>query len=423
MPIAIVWAVLVIFVGTYVLIAARRLHLVPIGRPGAALAGATAMVALSVVSPRWGLSASEAFAAIEPNTIGLLLGMMLLAASLGEAGFFELGAEWLLGRQFSPTALLYFVTITAGLLSALLVNDSVCLLLAPLVDRVARKAGRDRVPYLIGLAMGSNAGSALTLAGNPQNMLVAHLSGISYREYLWRGGPPALAALLTTAAVLHGVFRTELAEPNRVLAAIPPTHEVHASRWRLFVALACTGLASVLFLVGANLAWSALGAASLMMLVRGRAPERLFDAVGWTVLLFFGGLFIVVAGLQKTGVLEDALARLSPLFPTTRTGSLASLGTALVLGCQVVSNVPFILLAEPWIRGLPDPHFAWLSTALFSTLAGNLTLIGSVANIIVVEATSAENEIGFVRYLKAGVPVTLASSFVGGAILLALAHR
>ena len=412
------WAVLVIFVGTYVLIAARRLHVVPIGRPGAALAGATAMVALSVVSPRWGLSPAEAFAAIEPNTIALLLGMMLLAAALGEAGFFELGADWLLGHQLSPTRLLYVVIVAAGILSALLVNDSVCLLLAPLVDRVARKAGRDRVPYLLGLAMGSNAGSALTLAGNPQNMLVAHLSGISYREYLLRAGPPAAAALAVTAVVLHYIFRSELARPSGDPTSAPPRYEVHASRWRLGVALACTALASILFLAGANLAWSALGGASLMMLLRGRAPERLFDAVGWTVLLFFGALFIVVAGLQKTGLLADALRQVEPLFPTTPVGSLASLGAALLFGCQVVSNVPFILLAEPWIRGLPDPHFAWLATALFSTLAGNLTLIGSVANIIVVEATSAEHDIGFVRYLKAGIPVTLASCVAAGALLL-----
>jgi Na+/H+ antiporter NhaD/arsenite permease-like protein len=380
------------------------------------------MVALSLVSPRWGLSPAEAFAAIEPNTIALLLGMMLLAASLGEAGFFELGADWLLSRQFSPTRLLYVVTLASGVLSALLVNDSVCLLLAPLVDRVARKAGRDRVPYLLGLAMGSNAGSALTLAGNPQNMLVAHLSGISYREYLMRAGPSAAAALLTTSAVLHYLFRAELARPSSPPISSAPRYEVFASRWRLVVALSCTGLASVLFLAGANLAWSALGGASLMMLLRGRAPERLFDAVGWTVLLFFGALFIVVGGLQKTGVVEQALAEMAPLFPTTPVGSVASLGTALLLGCQVVSNVPFILLAEPWIRGLPDPHFAWLCTALFATLAGNLTLIGSVANIIVVEATSAENELGFVRYFKAGLPVTIASSVVGGALLLLVAR-
>ena len=416
------WAALVIFLGTYVLIAARRLHVLPVGRPGGALAGASAMVALSVLSPRWGLSPAEAFAAIEPNTIALLLGMMLLAAALGEAGFFELGADWILARRFSPTELLYVVTIAAGILSALLVNDSVCLLLAPLVDRVARKAGRDRVPYLLGLAMGSNAGSALTLAGNPQNMLVAHLSGIAYREYLAVAGLPAAAALLTTSAVLHWLFRAELAAPNAAASSVAPPIEIHASRWRLTVALGCTLLASCLFLAGANLAWSALGGASLMMLLRGRAPERLFDAVGWTVLLFFGALFIVVAGLQKTGLVGEALARVAPLFPTTQVGSLAALGTALLVGCQVVSNVPFILLAEPWIRTMPDPHFAWMSTALFSTWAGNLTLIGSVANIIVVETTSAEHEIGFGRYWKAGLPVTILSSLVGGALFWLVAR-
>jgi Na+/H+ antiporter NhaD/arsenite permease-like protein len=414
-----VWAALAIFVGTYVLIAAPQLRVLPIGRPGAALGGAAAMVALSVFSPRWGLTPAEAFAAVEPNTIALLLGMMLLTAALGEAGFFEIGADWLLGRGFSPTALLYVVTVGAGLFSALLVNDSVCLLLAPLVDRVARKTGRDRVPYLLGLAMGSNAGSALTLAGNPQNMLVAHLSGIPYREYLLYAGPPALAGLATTAAVLHFLFRRELAKPSAPPSSLPPRQEVHPSRWRLGVAIACTALVSILFLVGGNLAWSALAGASLMMVLRGRAPDRLFGAVGWTVLLFFGALFIVVAGLQKTGLPAEALAHVAPLFPTTPAGSLASLGAALLVGCQIVSNVPFILLAEPWIRTLPDPHFAWMSTALFSTLAGNLTLIGSVANIIVVETTSAEDEISFVRYLKAGIPVTLLSSLVAGVLLLA----
>ncbi len=412
------WAVVAIFVGTYVLISARRLRLLPIGRPGAALAGATAMVALSMVSPTYGLSPAEAFAAVEPNTIALLLGMMLLAGALGEAGFFELGADWLLSRRLSPTALLHVVTIASGLLSALLVNDSVCLLLAPLVDNVARKAGRERTPYLFGLAMGSNAGSALTLAGNPQNMLVAHLSGIAYRDYLVRAGLPALAGLVVTSGVLGFIFRRELAKESAPPLSSPPVHEVHPSRWRLTVALCCTLLVAILFLAGGNLAWSALGGAALMMLLRGRAPDRLFDAVGWTVLLFFGALFIVVAGLQKTGLLADALAYLEPLFPETRAGSLASLGGSLLLGCQIVSNVPFILLAEPWIRRLPDPHLAWMSTALFSTLAGNLTLIGSVANIIVVDSTSAENELSFFRYLKVGIPVTLASSLVAGALLL-----
>src|SRR5579859_1238957 len=278
------WAVVAIFVVTYVLIAARRLSILPIGRPAGALLGASAMVALSIVDPA-GLSPREAFAAVEPNTIALLLGMMLLAAALGEAGFFDISAGWLANRGLSSAGLLHVVVGGAGLLSALLVNDSVCLLLAPIVDRTAKRAGRSRVPYLLGLAMGSNAGSAMTLAGNPQNMLVAHLSGISYRDYLLKAGLPALAALATTSLVLRWLFRAELAADAAPIS-LPPDPPRDTSPWRLRVALGCTAFASVLFFCGANLAWSAVGAATLMMALRGREPDRLFDKVAWTVLLF-----------------------------------------------------------------------------------------------------------------------------------------
>ena len=217
-------AVLVIFGFTYVLIAAQRLSFLPIGRPAGAMVGACAMVALFALTGRFGLSPEEAFAAVEPNTIALLLGMMLLTAALGEAGFFELGASWLTARQLSPAGLLYVVTIGAGLLSALLVNDSVCLLLGPLVSAAAVRAGRGRAPYLLGLAMGSNAGSALTLAGNPQNMLVAHLSGLTYRQYFAKAGLPAMAGLLVTAGVVHWACRAELRAPSKapLLVAIDP---------------------------------------------------------------------------------------------------------------------------------------------------------------------------------------------------------
>src|SRR5262245_51062165 len=170
-----------VFAAPSALIAARRLSILPIGRPAGALAGACGMVTLYALRPRWGISPEAAFAAVEPNTIGLLLGMMLLSAALAEAGFFERAAAWVTDRRLSPVALLYGVTLSAGILSAFLVNDPVCVMLTPLVDRTARRAGLDRIPFLLALAMGANAGSAMTLAGNPQNMLVAHLSGISYR--------------------------------------------------------------------------------------------------------------------------------------------------------------------------------------------------------------------------------------------------
>jgi len=400
---------LIVFVATYTLIAFRRLSLLPIGRPAGALAGACAMVVLASITPRWGIDAKSAFAAVEPHTIGLLLGMMLLAAALAEAGFFDLAASYLLARRPSPIGLLYGTTIGAGVLSALLVNDPVCVLFAPVVDATARRAGLPRVPYLLALAMGSNAGSAMTLAGNPQNMLVAHLSGLSYRTYLFRAGPAGLLALFVTAAVLHLLFRKELVvkpvEASPALAA-PATRETKRD---LFVALVVLLGVSIAFLAGANLAFTALTGAAALLLARRRDPSSLFNGVSWTVLVFFGALFIVAAAFQRTGLAESTLAATTPYLPTNRGPATGALAAILTLGCQVVSNVPFILLAEPFIRTLPDPTLAWTTTAVATTLAGNLTLLGSVANIIVVEAAHAEDEIGFVTYFRAGLPVTIAS--------------
>ncbi|WP_437995909.1 SLC13 family permease [Sorangium sp. So ce185] len=417
------WSVLLVFAATYILIAARRLSILPIGRPAGALAGACAMVFLSAIEPGAGLTPHEAFSAVEPNTIGLLLGMMLLSASLDLAGVFERAAAWVARRNLSPVRLLYLVTLGAGLASAVLLNDSVCVMLAPLVDRTARRAGLDRVPYLLALAMGANAGSALTLAGNPQNMLVGHLSGISYRAYLLEAGPAALIGLAVTAVTLHLLLRRRIAvqapasatpapasaTPAPASASAAPTPAGDA-RPSALVPLACIAVVSVLFVLGANLAWAAIGGATAAILLHRRDATGLFDRVSWTVLVFFGALFIVVAGLQKTGMPEQALRAASPYLPAGPTMGVLGLGIAMLVGCQIVSNVPFILLAESYIRSQPDPHLAWIATAVVSTLAGNLTLLGSVANIIVVETVGAEREIGFRSYAKVGVPVTLAST-------------
>lgn len=403
---------LVVFVATYVLIAFRRLSILPIGRPAGALAGACAMVVLAEIEPRWGLDAKAAFAAVEPNTIGLLLGMMLLAGALDEAGFFERAAALLLARRPSPLGLLYGTTIASGLLSAVLVNDPVCVLFAPVVAATARRAGLNRVPYLLALAMGANAGSAMTLAGNPQNMLVAHLSGMSYRSYLLRGGPAGLIALLVTAATLHLIFRKRLTTNGAGLVEIEPEPAVEPAARpsrELHLALVVTLGVSIAFLAGANLGFAALTGAATLLILRRRDPGSLFAGVSWTVLVFFGALFIVAAAFQRTGLVDHALAAVRPSLPAERGAAMVWLSALFTLGCQLVSNVPFILLAEPMIRTLPDPTLAWTTTAVATTLAGNLTLLGSVANIIVIEGAHAEGEIGFFTYLRAGLPVTLAS--------------
>lgn len=379
-----------------------------------ALVGAVLLVAVGQLAGGRGLTVEAALRSVEPHTLALLLGMMVVAAGLSEAGFFRLAALFLGRRLASPASLLWAVTVGAGLLSAVLVNDAVCLLATPFVVALVRGRGLPVRPFLFAVAMGSNAGSALTLSGNPQNMLVAKLSGLTWSGYLLSAAVPALGALVITAALLHLMFRKDLVAG--VAAAVAATTE----RDRLLLGASLGALVAVVVanLLGASLALSALAGAATVLVFSRRRAESLLAQVDWSVLLFFAALFVMVAALQQTGLPAEWLVALSPATPSTPSplGTTLLLSAVLSLGSQVVSNVPLILLLEPWIRSLPDPALAWTVTALVSTLAGNLTLLGSVANIIVVER--ARERLGFFEYLKVGVLVTAASTtFAVGALL------
>jgi Na+/H+ antiporter NhaD/arsenite permease-like protein len=404
------WILATLFVLTYVGISARRVRRLPIGRTATAIVGACALVAVGSFSKHHGLTADEALHAIEMNTLVLLLGMMLISAGLGLSGFFDRIAHFLSQRASSGAALLWSVTLGCGLLSAVLVNDAVCLLATPVVMRVAQRTGRSLRPFLFAVAMGSNAGSALTLSGNPQNMLVARLSGLAYRTYLLHAALPCLAALVVTAAVIHVTFRRELSETAHTIDDVEtqPESSVWLMRWSL-VALAGVVLANLL---GASLAWSALIGASVVLVASRERAETLLARVDYNVLLFFAALFVVVAALRKTGLPTEALATLGTTHSPRAEGILIG---ALSIGSQIVSNVPLILLVEPWIRTFPDAEHAWTMTAIVSTLAGNLTLLGSVANIIVME--QSREPVGFVAYLRLGVPVTVLSTGVAVVLL------
>lgn len=404
------WAVVAIFAVTYLGISARRVRALPIGRPAMALVGAALVMVASLLAGAQGLSVDEALRAVEPHTLALLLGMMVVAAGLGEAGFFAWVVQALAKRRPTPAQLLWAVTLGSGLLSAFLVNDAVCLLATPLVIALVRQVGAPVRPFLFAVAMGSNAGSALTLAGNPQNMLVAKLSGLTYRGYLVSALLPTLAALALTAGLLHLFFRRALAEPPKPTEALPPPQ---LDRPLLVIGLVALLGIVVANLLGAPLALSALCGAAVVLLASRLKAEALLAQVDWSILVFFSGLFILVAALQRTGLPAEWLSHVD--------GARAGVGplvAVLMFGSQVVSNVPLILLLEPWIRLLPDAALAWTLTAFVSTLAGNLTLLGSVANIIVLER--AKEPMGFVEYLKVGLPVTLLSTALGVALLLAL---
>jgi Na+/H+ antiporter NhaD/arsenite permease-like protein len=402
-------AALVVFALTYVAIAAGRVPFLSLDRPAAALLGAVLMVALGVLSP------AQAGAAVNGDTVGLLLGMMILSAYLTEAGFFRWASWRVVTGVSTPRALLWGLTFTAGGLSAFLVNDTVCLMMTPLVLRIVDDAELPPIPFLLAIAFGSNAGSVATLTGNPQNMIVGTLSGISYARFAAALALPAAASLLAVAALLALVFRRALPHRRLVRGHIP---RPAVDRTLLAKALGATGVVLVGFLLGLPLAWTALAGAALCMAVSGRVPREALMRVDWPLLLFFAGLFVVVAGVGQVGAADRMHGVIAPLLGERPERQVLTFSLFTVLASQVVSNVPFVLLAGHWIPRMSDPRLIWLATALASTLAGNLTVVGSVANIIVLELAGERGRIGFWRFLRHGALVTSVTLVLSLLILL-----
>ena len=401
---------LVIFALTYVAVAAGRAPGLSVDRPSAALLGAVLMVATRVLSP------AEAGAAVNGDTLGLLLGTMILSAYLGEAGFFRWASGRVLRSVAGARALLWAVVFTAGFLSAFLVNDTVCLMLSPLVIRLVDDARLPALPYLLALAFGANAGSAATLTGNPQNMIVGTLSGIPYATFAAALAVPALLSLVLVAAVLHAVFHRDL--PQGPLSP-PPAADAGVEPRLLAKSLGATALAVAGFLAGFPLSWTALFCAAALMAVAGRRPREALARVDWPLLVFFAGLFVVVAGVARAGAAARMHDAVLPLLGTGGARQVVAFSVFTVAGSQLVSNVPFVILAGEWIPRMQDPRLLWLATALASTLAGNLTVLGSVANVIVLELAGSRAQISFWRFARIGATVTALTLPAGlGALLL-----
>lgn len=402
--------VIAIFVATYALISAGRLSVLPLGRPGAALLGAVAMVEVGALSPE------DAYAAVDGDTIVLLFGMMLVTAHLAEAGFFARVASFAARRAATRRNLLRAIVLVSGSLSALFVNDTVCLLLPPIVLTVCRRAALAPLPYLLAIAMGANVGSVATLTGNPQNMLIGSLSGIGYGEFFLHLLPVALAGLAITTAILERTFAAELAAP---LADGADAGEALVDARLMRISLGVSALLAIAFFAGADLAWTALAGGTAILVLARRDPQPVLARVDWSVLLFFAALFIVVAAINRTALPGLLFGLADPWIGESAASRVTVLSAMSLLGSNLVSNVPFILVVEPWLRGLGEPDLLWKTLAMSTTFAGNLTLLGSVANVIVFEIAREECPIGFWRYARVGIPVTLATTAAGIVLLLA----
>jgi Na+/H+ antiporter NhaD/arsenite permease-like protein len=400
-----------IFGFTYLLIGGRRLKVLPLNRPAAALLGTVLMVACGVMTPE------QAYRAVDYDTLVLLLGMSLISAYLYLAGFFEWTADWVLKTARTPRRLLLYLILTSGLLSALLVNDTICFMLTPLVVTVVVRGRLPLLPYLLALAMSANLGSVATLVGNPQNMIIGHLSHLPFLRFSASLAVVAVAGLAIEYAILGWSFRQVLTR-----AAFEPAAEAPRQIDRRLLRLTIIVLALVFagFLAGLNLSWTALSGAALIMVLARRDTHQVLKLVDWHLLLFFAGLFVVVAGLDATGLPDQLYARLHRLFGATAGAQAWNFAWLSLVGSNIFSNVPFVLIAGKWIHGFAQPELMWKVLALTTTFAGNLTILGSVANIIVVESARGHIEVGFWDYARLGIPVTILTTVAGLLILLLL---
>ncbi len=393
----------IIFLASYLVFALGRLPGTKIDRPAMAVIGAVSMFAFGVLGPK------EALASIDFVTLVLLFSMMLLAASLHLSGFFEWITRLAI-EHLGPARLLPGVIFISGILSAFLVNDIVCLVMAPLILGVCRRMRVRPLPYLLALATASNIGSTATITGNPQNILIGSISGIAYREFLFRLGPVALIGLFLDWAVLHWIHLRNSNGSEATLATPVPEQatatepQIHPA-WPLIVSVGVL----IGFLLGFPPALVAAIGGALVLIQRHRSPKAVYGDIDWSLLVLFLGLFLIIGGAEQAGISGELLGAAERL-------NLHNVGiftVVVTLLSNVVSNVPAVMLLKGLIPQFSNPHSAWLMLAMSSTLAGNLTITGSVANIIVVEKARNEAHIGFLEYMKIGVPVTVLTLAVG----------
>ena len=396
-------AAYIIFAASYLVFALGKFPGLKIDRPAAAIIGAVGMVAFGIIRP------ADTLRYIDFPTLVLLFSMMLIVGTLHLAGFFEWMTEAVL-RRLRPAHLLPAVIFTSGCFSAFFVNDIVCLVMVPFVLSIVRRMRLRPLPYLLAVATASNIGSVATITGNPQNMLIGSFSGIRYRDFLWHLAPVAIAGLFLDWAVLHWLWlRKE--QTQSVAERTIPLPPLSVSRFAKPVGVA---LAVVIgFFLGVPPAMMAALGAAVLLITRTREPRKLYAEVDWGLLVFFVGLFLIVGGAENAGIVNKLLS----LAGSWNLHTLAPFTVAVALLSNVVSNVPAVMLLKSMAPQFSNPHTAWLTLAMASTLAGNLTITGSVANIIVIESARPEVDVSFWDYFRVGFPITLATLVVGWAWL------
>jgi Na+/H+ antiporter NhaD/arsenite permease-like protein len=404
--------ILAVFALVYAGMLLGRLPRLKLDRTGVALLGAIVLLAAGAVS------LEEAGDAIDVPTLALLFGLMVVSAQLRLGGFYSRVSRALADLPLSPPRLLGVLVLAVGAFSAVFSNDIVCLAVAPVLIEASERRRMDPVPFLLALACAANVGSAATLIGNPQNMLVGQTLGLSFAGYLADAALPSLLGLLATWGILafeqHGRWRDAGHGPPAPSREVDPLEPIPAfDAWQTTKGL---GVATVLLLAFLVTSWPrelcALAGAGVLLTSRRLHSRRMLGLVDWQLLVLFLGLFVVNGALTGTGLPGRAVAWLAAhgLDPAQPTWLFA----LTVLLSNAVSNVPAVMLLLP----AAQHELAGPVLALASTLAGNLFIVGSIANIIVVDAAAQRGiAIDWRRHARTGIPVTLVTLVLAAAWL------
>ena len=366
-------------------------------RTGVALLGAIALLASG------SMSLAAAVGAVHVPTLSLLFAFMIVSAQLRLGGFYVRVADVVGALPLRAPIVLALMMSTAALLSAVFSNDVVCLAMAPVLVDICRVRSLHSTPFLIGLACAANIGSAATLIGNPQNMLIGQTLALSFGTYLRQAAGPVLLSLLLSWLVLLLAYRQRWHIAERPAIAYHAHHVF--SRWQSVKGLAVAGLLFAGFLASD---WPhdlmALAGAGMLLLSRRLHSRDMLGQVDWLLLVLFTSLFVINRALQDTGLPGQAIALLVERGVDPH--AAGPLMAASVLLSNLISNVPAVMLLLPLTEG----QAGGTRLALSSTLAGNLILMGSIANLIVAEVAARHGEpIGWTAHARIGIPVTLSS--------------
>lgn len=387
----------IILLATLIVFTLGKSPVFRVDRAGMSIIGASLMTAFGI------LTIEEAVQSIDAETIVVLFSLMVVVSNLKLAGFFTYIGKLIFTHIHSGKILLLAVTFMSGILSSIVINDIVCLLFTPIVVMICFKVKVNPIPFLLAVAMASNIGSACTFIGNPQNVLIGSLSKVPAGEYFMVAAPISLFGLILLYWALSFKYSQDLAVNFDYVSA--DNKVIH--KYLLGKTLVVLALVIIFYLVGFDLSLTASFGAAFLLINARIKPERVYEDIDFNLLIMFIGLFIIIAGVEKSGLLN----LINSFLPPEYMEQIPLFSVMAIILSNIVSNVPAVLLLRYYIP--IDDQILWQALALLSTIAGNLTVFGSIANLIVLEIAKKQGiKISSKEYLKIGFPLTIILSII-----------